>query len=310
MNALRVAISLLVGFSTIAFGAPEPAFTYESMLNLYFSDDSGMIRISDMDLAFAPEGDINAAVVVTDSENTVVKSYKFYTEPRWRKGVYARMSEVGPADFELTEPGVYNLVFLIDGKPISRLAFALELTSEGDDPFDPVKKYRFIGMWQVYGYLFMNTLRDEPFPELNLWLGGKDLAEGDSKDTFIATVKDEEGKVLAHSKDTQGYFGDGHYEQTEISLYFPHTHERIINAMPYMLSDWVANDGHYTIEVTRSSDKQLLRRFHVVVKDGKIEELPATNLKFEPHVDYIVPRVGDKHSQNYGFEKAIWLKSE
>lgn len=305
-----VGLAVLMSIISPAAGAPEPAFTYESMMNIYFSDDSGKISIRDMDLAFAPEGEINAAVVVTNAENTVIKSYKFYPDPRWREGVFARMTEVGPADFELAEPGVYNIVFLIDGKPVSRLPVVLEQTSEGDDPFDPVKKYRFFGMWQVYGYLFMNTIQDEPFPELNFWLGGKDLAEGETKDTFIATMKNEDGEVVAHSKDTQGYFGEGHYEQTDISLYHPHTHKEIPNAMPYLLSDWVAKDGKYTIEVTRGSDKKLLRRFHVIVKDGKIQELPATDLKFEPHVDYMVPRVDDKHSQSYGFAKAIWLKSE
>ncbi len=306
----RYAVLVLLGLSTLADGAPEPAFTYQSMLNTYFDDESGLISIRDIDLAFAPEGEINAAVVVTDAQNTVIKSYKFYPEPRFRDGVFARLSEVGPADFKLTEPGVYNIVYLIDGKPVSRLAVMLEETSAGDDPFDPVKTYRFLGMWQVYGYLTMNTWKDEPYPELHFWLGGKDLAEGESKDMFSAKLKNKDGEVVAHSKETQGVFSEGHYEQTKVSLYHPHTKREIPNAMPYMLSDWTETDGKYTLEITRNADDKLIRRFHVTVKDGEIQGLGASEMDFEPRVDYIVPRVTRKGGSTYGFVKAIWLQSE
>jgi hypothetical protein len=279
------------------------------MLNTYFDDESGLISIRDIDLAFAPEGEFNASVVLIDSNNTVIKSHKFYPEPRWREGVFARLTEVGPADFQLTEPGIYNLIYMIDGKPTSRFAFILEQTSEGDDPFDPVKKYRFYGLWQVYGYLTMNTWNDEPFPQLNLWLGGRDLPEGETKEMFHATLKHDD-KVLAHSKETQGFFHDGHYQETQVSLCHPHTKREIPNAKPYMLSDWTAIDGEYTIEITRQSDGALIRSFKVTVKDGKIQNLPNTDLDTEPHLDYITPRVIKKGANMYGFVEAIWLKSE
>ena len=309
INACLV-LSCLIG---TAIAAPQPAFTYQSMLNAYFDDESGLISIRDIDLAFAPEGEINAAVAVVDSNNIVVKSYKFYPDPRWREGVFARLTEVGPADFELTEPGVYNIVYLIDGKPVSRLPVVLEQTGEGDDPFDPVKTYRFYGLWQVYGYLTMNTWKDEPFPEFHLWLGARDLPEGESKDRFHATLKrnaDGKDEVIAHSKETQGYFHDGHYEHTKISLYQPHTKREIPNAMPFMLDDWTEEDGDYTLEITRQSDDALIRSFKVTVKDGKIQNLPATALDTDPHIDYITPRVTVKGANMYGFVEAIWLKSE
>lgn len=308
-TSVRIVLLAMICLVMPLQAGPPPVFTYESMLNMYFDDDSGLIRITNMDMAFAPEGEINAAVALVDSENTVVKSYKFYPDPRWREGVYARMSEVGPAEFVVTEPGVYNIVFLIDGKPVSRLPIAVEETSAGDDPFDPVKKVRFIGMWQVFGNLAMNTWKDEDFPELNLWLGGRDLADGDTKDMFAATLK-LDGEVVAHSKETQGYFGDGHYEETEISLYHPHDKKGMVNAMPYMLSDWTGTDGVLKLDITRQSDDKLIRSFTVVIEDGKIQHLNLSALDYEPHIDYVVPRIDDDSSQNYGFVEAFWLKSE
>ncbi|MCA9279777.1 MAG: hypothetical protein H6815_09345 [Phycisphaeraceae bacterium] len=289
--------------------APEPAFTYQSMMNIYFDDESGLISIRDIDLAFAPEGEINAGVALVDSTNTVIASHTFYPDPRWREGVFARLSEVGPADFTLTEPGTYSLVYLIDGKPVSRLPFGLEQTSEGDDPFNPVKTYRFYGMWGVYGYLTMNTWKDAPFPELNLWLGGRDLAEGETKDMFVATLKHGDD-VIAHSKETLGFFSQGHYKPTKISLFHPHTRREIPNAEPFMLSDWTRADGEYRLEITRTSDGALIRSFVINVKDGKVQNLPSTALTMEPHIDYITPRVTIKGANMYGFVEAIWVKSE
>lgn len=307
-NTTRLILLAVLCLGCAAAG-PQPAFTYQSMLNTYFDDESGLISIRDIDLAFAPEGEIKAAVVVTDSNNTVIKSHTFYPDPRWREGVFARLTEVGPADFELTEPGVYNIIFLIDGKPVSRLPVALEQTSEGDDPFNPVKTYRFYGLWKVYSYLTMNTLNDEPFPELNLWLGGRDLPDGEEKEMFKASLQ-LEGEEIAHSKETQGFYHDGHYQSTQISLYHPHTKREIPNAMPFMMSDWTETDGAYTLEITRRSDEAVIRSFKFTVSDGKIVPLESTALEFEPHIDYITPRVTEKGANMYGFVEAIWLKSE
>jgi len=304
-------LAFLTALCTLASAsaAPPPAVTYESMLNLYFDDESGLLSVRDVDLVFAPEGEIKAAVAVTDSTNTVVKSYAFYPEPRWREGVFARLSEVGPADVTLSEPGLYNIIFLVDGTPISRMPVLLEQTSEGDDPFNPEKTYRFAGLWPVFANLTMNTWNDDPFPQLNLWLGGKDLPEGETKDRYQAVLK-KEGEVIAHSKTTQGYFNEGHYEEDEISLYHPHTKREIPNAMPFMLSDWTKEDGAYDLEIVRGSDEAVIRSFAVTVEGGTIAPLENSAIDFEPHIDYVAPRVKKKGSNRYEFVEAIWLRSE
>lgn len=309
LATFRHALLILLCLTTQAIAAPEPAFTYQSMLNMYFHNDSGMIRISDLDLAFAPEGQIKAAIAITNSENTVLKKFKFYPDPRWREGVFARLTEVGPADFTITEPGTYNIVFLVDGKPVSRIPVVLEQTSAGDDPYNPKKTYRFFGLWQVYSYLTMNTWKDQEFPELNLWLGGKDLPSGESTEMFQATLK-HQGKVVAHSKETQGFYHDGHYQLAQVSLFHPHSKREVPNAMPFLLSDWTKGDGGYALDITRRSDDKLIRSFKFTVQGGKIQPLAANKLDFEPHVDFIIPRVTKKGASKYGFVEAIWLKSE
>lgn len=304
-------LSLILSFMVpMAHAAPAPAFTYQSMLNTYFDDKTGLISIRNIDLAFAPQQAINAAVALVDSKNTVIKTHKFYPDPRWRAGVFARLSEVGPADFNITQPGIYNLVFLIDGKPVSRLPVKLEQTSAGDDPFSPDKTFRYIGLWQIYAYLTTNReWKGKPFPELNLWVGGKDLASGQDKDMFNVVLK-HKGKVLAHSKETQGFISNKHYQATGISLYHPHTKKQIPNAIPFDLSDWTKSDGEYTVEAYRKSDGAQIRSFSYMVKNHKIVPIKASELNYEPRIDYVVPRVTIKGASKYEFKEAIWLKNK
>lgn len=298
---------LLSGYG-VALASPPPAVTYDSMLNIYFDDTSGLISIRDIDLAFAPKEQINAAVALVDANNTVVASHKFYPDPRWREAVFARLSAGGAADFNVTEPGIYNIVFLVDGKPVSRLPVRLDQTSAGDDPFNPEKTYGYTGLWPLYAFLTTDkTWKEEPFPELYLWVGNKDLAPGKDKGRFRVELK-HQGKVIAHSKETLGFITNKHYQDTRISLFHPHDRKTIPNAPPFVLSDWTRNDGEYQLEVSRQSDGALIRRFDFTVADNKIEPIAATELGYEPAVDYIVPRVLKRGSNRYEFVEAIWLR--
>lgn len=309
LNPIRLlCIAVLACMAQPSLAQPKPALIFESMLNTYFDEESGLISFTEYDFAFIPEGKLNASVAVVNSENTVVESFPFFEDFRFTEGVFGRAKVQGPANVTLTEPGVYNIVFLIDGEPASRLPVILEQTSESDDPFDPVKKFQFRGFWQVYGYLTMNEFKEEVHPTLSFWVGMQDLAEGDTKDMFTATLKRGD-EVLGHSKETLGYISNEHYKRVDIDIFKPHDRRGIPNAEFVTLDDWT-EPGEYTIEITRQSDNTLIRKFHFTSEDGKIQPLENSAMDFEPRVDYMVPRVTNRSTQNYDFEEAIWVKSE
>ncbi len=290
-----------------AIAAPKPAFIYESLLQSYFDDESGMLSFKDFDLAFAPPAPLNASVVVTDSKGTVIKSFEFFPDYRWVEGVFANAMVKGPADVQLSEPGIYNIVLIVDGELATRIPFVLEQTGEGNDPFDPVKTYRFHGVWQVYGYLTMREWKDEVHPKLTFWVGGKDLAENTEKDMFVATLK-RDGEVIGHSRRTLGFIAPGAYSRVDIDIYEPHEPGKEVNTKFIMQDEWT-KDGEYEIIVTRNKDNAMIRRFSFTSADGKIGPIANSQLGFEPRVDYIVPRVRDRRSQNIKYEEAIWIKS-
>ncbi|MCC5787964.1 MAG: hypothetical protein JJU33_14825 [Phycisphaerales bacterium] len=311
MSVVRCLVALFVVCVALpaAHARPKPAFLLDSMLDqIYFDDESGLIRFSDMNLAFAPEDGLNASVVVVNAENTVVQRFEFFPDYRLHDGVFATAMVRGPAEVTLTEPGVYNIVCLVDGEMATRLPVVLEQVSEGDDPFDPVKKYEFFGLWRTYGYLTIDENDAGKFPKLSFWAGGRDLAEGEQSDRFRVVLK-RDGEVVAHSRHTQGHIAKGHYKRVEITIHKPHEERDVTNAPRSPLSDWT-QDGEYELLVTRNSDGRLIRRFRFTAKDGEIEELPNTKLGYEPRIDYIVPRVPVRGVTTFRLESAIWIRSD
>ena len=305
---------ILATLSAVAFAGPAsaqnyaPAFDYESLLNTYFDDESGLISFTGYTLAFAPEGPFKGAAAVVNAENTVVASFPFFEEVRVRNGVFAQVQVQGPADVTLTEPGIYNIVLLVNGQPATRLAFLLEQVSAGDDPFNPQKTYRFDGLWRKYAYFSTSTFKDRKIPILNLWLGGVDLPEGAARGGFMATLY-RDGETIAHSKRTQGVISAGHFERTNSTLYLPHDEKGSPNAIPLGFDDLQA-DGKYEIRVTRKSDGAAIRSYDFTVTDGKIQELPQTQLGYQPAIDYILPRVVKKGISSFEMDEAIWLADE
>lgn len=320
MDLRRVRGDLLIALFLLALGAligtqaaaqPSPAFLFEPMLDIYFDDQSGLIALhgNGYDLAFPPDEPLNAVIAVVDDSNTVVQNFPFRTEyaNRTDNGAIARAMMDGTAEITLTEPGVYNIVFMIDGALVSRLPVALERVEIGDDPFEAETHYRYFGLWQRYAYLSMDTSRGEDWPALTFWAGMRDFAEESHRLPFLVELH-RDGELVAHSKPTEGTVPFEHYQRLESRLYHPHERKSAPNAEPFLAHDWTL-DGDYTVTVSRQTDGQAIRRFAYTADDGDIQPLAEARIDFEPAIDYRPARVRDKSSTGYEFVEAIWIST-
>ena len=289
-----------------------PAFLFEPMLDTYFDDRTGLIvfHAADYDLAFPTDEPLKAVVAVVDDTDTVVASFPFQDRygNRTSNGVIARTSVAGTADVKLSEPGVYNIVFLVNGAPVSRLPVVLERIEIGDDAFERETVYRYFGLWELYAHITNDTWKGENWPKLTFWAGIRDFAEKAHQQKFFVEMK-REGELVAHSKRDQESFPYKHYRRVETSLYHPHEQKYGYNAKPFTESDWT-RDGDYEVTITRQSDGVLLRKFHYTARGGKIQPLPETLPDHQPAIDYRVPRVIKKGSTGYEFVEAVWIKGK
>ncbi len=267
----------------------SPAFMYTDALNTYFSDSSGHITFTDNWLAFAPEGKFKGQVTVVDANSTVIGSYNYFDEYTVRNGVFARARAQNSADITLAKPGIYSIVYLVDGQPVTRLPFKLEQASAGNDPFNPQRTYRFDGYWRTFAYITMDRyMDDEAFPEVRFWVGGVDLPEGKKRDAWMLVLF-RDGKLVAHSKRSAGVIMEGHFKEQRSTLYMPHDAGKEYKTKNFLEKDWLV-DGIYELRVVRMSDKISLRSYDFKVVGGKIKHHPRSTLGYQPQVDYIVPR--------------------
>ncbi len=284
----------------------SPTFDYQNVMNTYFDDNSGLISFQNGRVIFAPEGKFNGKIAVLDEKQQVVTSFSFYPEYRPKVGVYAWVGVKTPADVTLSKPGVYQIVYLVDGKPVTRFPFRLVQASAGNDPFNPQKTYRFDGYWRTFAYITINNWGGKKVPEINYWLGGMDLPEGKSRDRQIVTLY-RNGKMVAHSKRTSGEYQSGHFKEYRTMLYHIHPAGKEANAVPFALNDWQV-DGTYEVRVNRLADGVALRSYDFKVVNGKIEGHPRSKLGYQPQIDYIAPRVQKRGSTQLELVEAIWIE--
>jgi hypothetical protein len=304
--ALWVVAAASASAMTAETAAPPPRFVFESMLDQYFDDSSGLLSFGDVELAFAPEPPFAGAVAVVNSENTIVAKFDYFPDYVVREGVFARARVQGPADVTLTTPGVYNIVYLIDGQPVSRLPVVLEETSTGDDPFNPEKTYRYFGLWERYAHVTMGEYKGEAFPLLTFWAGARDLGEKKRGEGFNATLS-RDGEVIGHSIAQRGSIEDRHYRRVTTILYRPHDDKNAANAEPLLKAEWF-KDGDYEITIRRASDDTVLRTFVYSAKDGAMVPLAESSLSHEPAIDTVLGRVSRKNRTQFEFHEASWIR--
>jgi len=285
----------------------SPAIDYESVMSTYFDAESGLIVFKEATVIFAPDGKFNGQVVVLDSKNKILGKFDFYKDYKYKRGVYAKAYAKPPAEITLTRPGVYTIVYLVDGKPVTRMPVRLVQTSAGSDPFKPQKKYQFDGYWRTFAYIAMhNSSGNDMLPKVHYWLGGKDLPAGKRRDTTIMTLF-RNGKLVAHGKRRgSGTIQSGYFRPQRSSLFFPHTKKESSNARLFMLKDWLV-DGKYELRMNRLSDKVLLRSYDFKVVNGKFEPHPRSRLGYQPQTDYIAPRAQNK-AGGFATEEVIWIE--
>ena len=285
-----------------------PAVLFESMMDSYFGDDDGLVSFGDYDIVFAPEGQAQAVVGVLNKEGAVMGQFPGFAEYKRREGVFARLQVQGPADVQLTEPGIYTLVFVLNGKPISRFPFVLRQSGTGDDPYNPKKTFVFDGYWRTLAHITTGSFKGDAIPVVSVWLGGLDMPAPDTFQAFFHARLSRDGTLLAHSKRQTSFYSNGHFKRREFQLYQPHDEKQAPNAVPLTMKELLVN-GQYELKVLRASDEAELRAFQFTVAEGKVQPLPRSQLGFEPAVDFIVPRVTKKGSTGYEFVEAVWIST-
>ena len=307
MKKIITILVMMISISPMADAQEySPVIGYESMLDTFMNPNTGLVSFTEFNVGFAPEPPFNAQVALVDSEGNVMQSFAFRPDYRWREGVFAKAQVVGPADITLTESGVYNIAFVINGEVASRLPFRFTSESDDSDPFNPGNSYKIDGLWRKFAHITMKPSGERTLPEVTLWLGSPDIAGGNnSGQADVELIR--EGEVVAQSKiHNPAMIRPGHFKRETVTLFVAHDSSASVNAEFYTKNDMT--DGEYVLQLTRRSDGQIIRSYDFTVSGGEIEPMPQTELGFEPQADYMMPRVTKKGSTTFEFVETNWIQ--
>lgn len=302
--AIGVLGAIVAGMSALPALAQNyaPAIDQTSLLNMRFFE-SGLFRFDDATVAFAPPGQVDVQVEVTDAAGKSIAKFEHFPDYVYTATSFGRIRVKGPADVQMSAPGKYQIQYIINGKPSTRLPFTVKVDGSGD-PFDPAKKYQFDGPWRSLAYIWMRPYKNTTIPDVVFWTGKPDLKAGTTKDKTIAKLFFN-GKMIAHSIRAQGQITAEHYKQSTHTFVAPHVDRRAHEAPPFT-REKLAN-GNYNIRIERQSDNALLRNFTFKVANGQIQPIKRAVLGYQPHEDFVVPRVPVFGSSTYEFKPAIWI---
>ncbi len=300
-------VVLLLASLVLAADKPSPVVDFDSAMETFFAEDSGLVDFRDYVIVFAPEGELRADVALFDSKGKELARFPFLGDYRMRAGVFAKAGVRGPANVKLDTPGEYTIVWSIDAAPVTRMPFILESTGAGDDPFKPDKTFRVDGPWRTLAHLTTRMFKDQVIPVFNLWVGGKDLADAKARDSYLAALYRNGGsQPVAHGRLEGTFIPPGKFARSTFELFHPHDKKGEATAKLFAMKDLVA-DGSYTLRLTRKSDNAVIREFHFTAADGAIRPMDRALPDHRPRTEYLAPRVKKKGAGNFAVVEAIWL---
>ncbi|MBI1392958.1 MAG: hypothetical protein GC152_09485 [Alphaproteobacteria bacterium] len=285
----------------------QPVVGWRGLLDVYI-DETGFMALNPMDLTFAPPPPLDARMTVKSVDGGAVAEWSFYPDYINADAVFARMQPANPADHAF-EVGDYVAETTVAGATASRMTFSVVSKSTSDDPFDPGETLTFEGPWQRFGYFtftpYAKAAREAV--ELHFWAGLSDAPAGAARAPLRVEVM-RNGEIIGHNRKSVPTLGGAWMDRQAAPLFEPHK-DNDPNALPLAKSD-LERDGTYAVTITRDGDGAVIRQFRFVSAGGKMTPHPRTVPGYEPHTDYITPRVIREGTTGYDFEEAFWLEGE
>lgn len=289
-----------------------PAITWRSMLSVDVYD-SGFLAFKSPYIAFAPKQPGESSIVIRDAGGETLKTIGYY-EGRFdgwanRSGVFTSLQLENPAEYTF-EAGDYVIEYHVAGQLATHLPFTVEPHTKSDDPFDPSETLRFVGPWQRFAYFTFDEQDDgSELATLNLWAGASDLGHGESG-VMVSAVVERDGETIARTKRQSGFFIDHRWmNRLDALMFLDHAEGKEVGA-PYLTRAELSKDGSYRVTVAREDEAgTVLRTFAFDARDGELVPHPRTELGYEPHADYIAPRVLREGTTTFEFEEAFWIEA-
>lgn len=261
----------------------RPAAEYRSLLNMRFSETNGEFVVEDLQIVFPPKGDEPVTLTVNRASGEEVLRVPLHFEPNASFPLFGRLvpsPESGA--IRLGQSGDFVLTITVAERLVTRLPFTLKGEADGD-PYDPPKKFVREGPWRDLAYFSIPSDERGGKIEFNWWMSRRELPKGMTNPRVsIHLMRDS--REIAASRDL-GPIDDLDWQFFKSAL----VQNKKSSPALLTLEDLVKRDGDYLLIVEASGVP--IKSFRLQVKYGRLQRLDQNRLDFEPHADFISPRL-------------------
>lgn len=281
----------------------RPAAEYHSLLNMRFSAANGEFLIDGLQIVFPPGGEERAMLTVNRSSGEEVTSLPLRFESHSNSPLFSDLvPNDEPGEIKLGESGDFVLTIKVADRVITRFPFSLKVEPDVD-PYDPPKKFLREGPWRDLAYFSVPLGNPGASVDFNWWMSLRELPIG-MTNPLVAIHLMKGYREVASSRDRVALNSDDwQFFTSELIQITKSGPQRIT------LGDLAKRDGDYMLIVEANGTP--IKSYPVEVKRGRLQRAEQSRLDFEPHADFISPRLIDtsaKTDSPYLMRDIYWVR--
>jgi hypothetical protein len=286
--------------TTLTAQTNPPAVEFSSLLNLRFYPQSGGFLVERLQLVFPPAAEQAMEFVIGRASGEAVATVPLRPE-QWENFPAFRglLPKGHPGNIQVAQPGDYVMAVKANDQAITQLSFKLQAEG-GDDPFNPQKIFVLEGPWRSLAYLFVPVNEPEAPLAFRFWSCARELP-ADMKQAQWTVHLMRGNQEIAASR-TKFVISWPTWQSSWCEFY---SGSKIMT-----LAMLIAQDGDYKL-VIKAKDK-VLKSYALAVKGGKLQRLVRCDLNYQPHTNFISPRLVDTSSgssSRYRMLEAYWVEA-
>ena len=295
-------LTLLAASPDVTLGQlARPAAEYHSLLNMRFSE-TGVLSLKGLQLVFPPQGREPMLLTISRSSGEELFRLPLRFESYSSFPVFGELAPIDElGEINLRQAGDFVLTIKIADRAITRLPFTVRDEREG--PYEMPKKFLREGPWRDLAYFSVRS--DDPSANIdfNWWMSLRELQIGMTNP--LVTIRLMRGsREIARSRDPVAPNSIDWQFFTSALIQTRNSGPRYLT-----LDELTKRDGDYLLIVEANGEP--IKSYRVEVKGGQLQRPDQSRLDFEPHVDFISPRLIDtstSFSSHYPIRDVYWVR--
>ncbi len=280
------------------------AIDYAALMNMRFYEQSGGFMIETLPMIFPPKNYSKLEFEISDASGKILYNSGLRIQKWDNIKIFDGVIANGPGIVHLKQAGDFVISININGKAVTRLPFKMTI-EKSNDPYNPSTNYYREGPWKNLGYFSFDPDKPDYILNFNWWTCLRELPANNKQAKITVhilkgntEVAQSQSTVIASNKNWQPLYA---------SLVVPNKN----GTNWFTFNSLTKEDGNYSV-VLKADDKPF-KTFTFSVSGGKVKELKQNNIDYNPHEDFITPRILDRSSgsnSSYKILQACWVEAK